>query len=920
MTCSRERKKNNFGLCLSAPHAAALPGVPGRGSGSWAVPRLIFLLVATAVAWAASLSIVPAAELVVPAAELVVSPVEAARGVLQRLLPKQADRFVLATIPAQDGLDVFEVQATGGRVTVQGSSGVAIASGVNWYLTQVCHCDVSWCGDQLNLPEVLPPLEPKIRRTTPYKYRYFFNYCAFSYTLAWWDWPQWERMIDWMALHGINLPLAVSGQEATWQTLYRKLGLTDAEIGQFLVGPAYLPFGWMGCMDGWGGPLPQSWIDRHRDLQQRILARERQLGMTPVLQGFTGHVPMALQRKFPAAKFRQLPSWCGFPGTSFIDPLDPLFRQIGRQFVEEQTRQFGTDHLYASDTFIEMSPPSNDPAFLTDMGRAVYGAMHDADPEAVWVMQGWLFVNNPGFWKPPQSRALLTSVADDRLLLLDLMCEADPAWKRTEAFYGRPWVFCILQTFGDTVSLHGGLPQIAANLAQARQDPQAGKLRGLGHIMEGLGCNPAVHDFLADMTWSQDVPPVEDWLTGYVQRRYGRVQPQAQEAWRLLLPAVYSSPGPIGTVICSRPSLQLGGATSPLKVSQAWQRLLDAAGDLQTRDTYQFDLVNVARQALGGLAGPIYGDLVAAYRGQDRAALQDAGRRLLALIDDIDKLLGTRRELLLGRWLSDARRWATNDTERQLYEWNARNQITLWGPRDSVLHEYAHKQWSGMLCGFYRPRWQQFVDRLDAALAAGQPLDAEQFEQDIRQWEERWTHEQAAAAAGASTPQLQTEPSGQPVEVARRLWEKYGQSLTARDAVSLTTDKPVTCSHALPPYPAHLANDGWSRDTNSFWATDVNVNQEAWWQVDFERPTTIGRVVVVGYYGDRRFYGFTVETSRDGKRWDLVADRRDNREPSTARGLTCRFPAQEVRYLRVTLTHNSANTGRHLVEVMAFEK
>ena len=107
------------------------------------------------------------------------------------------------------------------------------------------------------------------------------------------------------------------------------------------------------------------------------------------------------------------------------------------------------------------------------MGRAVLGAMRDADPEAVWVMQGWLFVNNPGFWKPPQSRALLTSVPDDRLLVLDLMCESDPAWKKTEAFYGKPWVFCIIQTFGDTVSLHGGLPQIAGNLAAGLDGPEA---------------------------------------------------------------------------------------------------------------------------------------------------------------------------------------------------------------------------------------------------------------------------------------------------------------------------------------------------------------------------------------------------------------------------------------------------------------
>lgn len=860
------------------------------------------------------------------AAESSVSPEEAARGVLQRLIPGDADRFQLEAIPQQDDRDVFEVETGDGRVIVRGSSGVAIASGVNWYLERHCHCDVSWCGTQLKLPDKLPLLDRKVRRTTPFQYRYFFNYCAFSYTMAWWDWPQWERMIDWMALHGINMPLAVTGQEAVWQAVGRKLGLSDAELRQFLVGPAYLPFGWMGCLDGWGGPLPQSWIDRHRDLELKILARQRELGMTPVLQGFTGHVPVALRQKFPQAKFQQLPSWCGFPGTSFLDPLDPLFRQIGKLFVDEQTRLFGTSHLFAADTFIEMSPPSNDPAFLKNMGQAVFGAMQDADPDAVWVMQGWLFVNNPGFWKPPQNEALLTSVPNDRLLLLDLFCEADPAWKKTEAFYGRPWVFCIIQTFGDTVSLHGGLPQISGNLRRAMTDPKVGKLRGLGHIMEGLGCNPVVHDFLADMTWEHEVPQVDGWLAGYLRHRYGREQPQVQAAWKQLLASAYSSPWPMGTVICARPGLGHGYTPGSPKVAQAWKLFLSAADDLQDVDTYQFDLVNITRQTLGGLAGPLYGEIVATYQAKDREALNAASGKFMELISDLDELLATRRELLLGRWLADAQRWATNDDERRLYEWNARNQITLWGPRDSQLHEYAQKQWSGMIRDFYGRRWRMFLDRLDAALATGKPFDNTQFEKDVRLWEEQWTRVTSSPAAQrpstdpATSAAYATEPHGDPVQISRHLLEKYGQTCFERDAVSLTTDKPVTCSHALPPYPAYLANDGWARDTNSYWATDIKVSPEAWWQVDLEKPTSVGRVVVVLYYGDRRHYGFTVEASLDGRQWELVADRRENKELATARGITCQFSPRSVRYLKVTVTSNSANTGRHLVEVMAFEK
>jgi hypothetical protein len=156
--------------------------------------------------------------------------------------------------------------------------------------------------------------------------------------------------------------------------------------------------------------------------------------------------------------------------------------------------------------------------------------------------------------------------------------------------------------------------------------------------------------------------------------------------------------------------------------------------------------------------------------------------------------------------------------------------------------------------------------------------------------------------------------------VARELWDKYGDQFQP-DSLSLTTGKPATCSHALASYPARLANDGRANNTDRYWATDVGIHSgPAWWEVDLQQPTRVGRVVVIGFYGDQRHYGFVVETSQDGKSWDMVADHRDNKSPSTSSGYECRFAARQVRYIRVTQTHNSANSGRHLVEVMAFSE
>lgn len=836
------------------------------------------------------------------------APPAAARALVQRLLPGHADRFEFEVLPAEDGRDVFEIESRGGQIVIRGNTAGSMATGLNWYLNHFCQCHVSLHGRQLDLPDPLPAVRPQVRQVSWARYRYFLNYCCFGYSLPWWDWEQWETLIDWMALHGVNMPLSVTGQEAVWQSVCRRLGMNDEEIREFLAGPPFLPFQWMGCLDGWGGPLPQDWIDRHAELQQRILARQRELGMTPVLQGFTGHVPAALADRLPDARLHRI-RWIEWE-THLLDPLDPRFAQIARLYLEEQTRRFGTDHLYAADTFIEMTPPSGELEYLQRLSQAIYQGMVDSDPQAVWVLQGWAFMFQRKFWTQDRIRAFLDAVPDDRMAVLDLYCESRPMWNETEAFCGKPWLWCNIQNFGNTVFLGGPLHKIAADLAAARRHPDGGRLVGLGFVNEGLGYNPVVHDLMFELAWHDEPPDLEAWIGRYLQHRYGSANADAAEAWSRLLATVYNSSPRANSIIARQPGLG-GGAAGPanLAVVQAWRKLLDAADALSGADTYRYDLVHVARQVLSSQAAVWQRRAVAAWRAKDAAAFESAAQRFLDLLQDLDQLLATRPEFLLGRWLEDAKRWGRDDAARATFEWNARRVLTLWGTGPAI-DDYASKEWSGLIAGYYRPRWQRFFDELAACLRQDKPFDEKTFHADLRPWMAQWSD-------GRETyPDV---PQGDSVAVARQLWEKYADEFRP-DALSLTTGKPVTCSHALPPHPAHLANDGWASSTDAYWATDVGRDPALWWQVDLQTPTAVGRVVVVGYFGDERYYGFTVETSLDGQTWDLAADRRDNRQPSTAEGYTCEFSPRTARYLRITQTHNSANTGRHLVEVMAYPR
>lgn len=72
------------------------------------------------------------------------------------------------------------------------------------------------------------------------RFRYYQNVCTTSYSFVWWSWKQWENHIDWMALNSFNFVLAFNGQEAIWDRVYRKLGLTTNGIDQQFSGPAFL--------------------------------------------------------------------------------------------------------------------------------------------------------------------------------------------------------------------------------------------------------------------------------------------------------------------------------------------------------------------------------------------------------------------------------------------------------------------------------------------------------------------------------------------------------------------------------------------------------------------------------------------------------------------------------------------------------
>lgn len=702
--------------------------------------------------------------------------VKAVKALIERIIPKQAAFFEVAYIPKESEQDVFEIENVKGKIVLRGNNGVSVASALNYYLRHYCHCLITWNGTNLHLPDSLPVIRGVIRKVSPYRYRYYLNYCTFNYTMSWWNWGRWQQEIDWMALNGINMPLALTGETAIWQKVYKSMGFTHAELSNFFSGPAFFAWFWMSNLDAWGGPLPSHWITTHEELQKKILSRERSLGMTPVLPAFTGHVPPAFKKKFPQAKINEV-RWTDFPAVNLLSPADSLFTIIGKKFLKEQTKEYGTSHFYSADIFNEMKPPSDDSLYLNNISREVYKSMYAADTNARWVMMGWLFYSDPHFWEPAQIRALLNAIPESKMIILDLWSENHPVWNRTDAYYGKPWIWNMLHNFGGRIYLGGCMPCVVNQPASLLKDPIAGKLKGLGLTMEGTEQNPVLYQLMLDNVWRNTPVDLNKWIVRYVYQRYGRLNPDAIRAWKLLVHSVYIKPpsgyGGLESVITTRPRI-ITFRDGPVfnynydSLFLAWKILLKAAPSLRNNDGYQYDLVNTGRQVLSDEADLIEREIAKAWQSGNIAAFKDLSKRYLSLITDMDQLLATRKDFLLGKWLRDARSWGITPKEKNLYEFNARDLITLWGNQTSTLHDYASKEWSGLLDGFYKQRWERFFNYALHCLKDSKQLDMKYYDTQIEKWEWTWVN-------GHNTyPDI---PKGDPVNISQRLYRKYAESI-----------------------------------------------------------------------------------------------------------------------------------------------
>jgi alpha-N-acetylglucosaminidase len=583
----------------------------------------------------------------------------AATAVLIRTIPDYVHKFELkydptlassssiTTLPSKAGKkegdpvlpnaedDHYHIQAVNGKVTVTANSGVALTHGAYQYIKQQLKGQVTWgverTGMQLNLSSVAwPDFDSGIVKSNA-PVRYAWNTCTFSYTAAFWDEARWLKEIDWMALHGVNFPLAATGQEYVYMVMFQRYyNISLTELQDWFAGPAFLTWQRFGNIQKFAGPLPNEWIVAQKDLNLYILKNMRALGMKPVLSCFPGHVPTAFQKKYPNAKISPSSPWNGFPSdmtsVPFLDPSDPLFLALGSQFLTVQQEIFGTDNYYACDTFNEVDPTNASEEYLKLSSKVVADAIAAVDPKGVWMIQAWTFKFS--FWTYSRTQAYLSGVPIGKLIILDLESMIEILAPNFNYYFGHFWVFNLLHNFGGNRAVYGPLTTMStttagpyAYLPSANAGGTNGnRMAGIGFTPEAIEQNPAVYEMLTD-TFFRPTFDGSQWINDYITQRYqldnpslaggAAVKAVVVKAWAQMRDSVYNSPAEPRTELEWTPFWwkdQYGWQNgNPDGFYQAFLTLLQAAEmseaasgpgkfTLLSQAPFQYDFVDVSRQ------------------------------------------------------------------------------------------------------------------------------------------------------------------------------------------------------------------------------------------------------------------------------------------------------------------------------------
>ena len=321
--------------------------------------------------------------------------------------------------------------------------------------------------------------------------------------------------------------------------------------------------------------------------------------------------------------------------------------------------------------------------------------------------------------------------------------------------------------------MHGSISYVNKEIPRAAS-MEGSTMLGVGITPEGINQNYVVYEYALEKAWHHHENNPKKWLKLYAQARYGFESRDIEQAWMLLLKSVYAYAGDVTIhgkyTICRRPSLKI----QPLKwydeklVKKALKSFIAVTlnDTLTFNEMFRHDLIDLSRQFMQNQGDSLYLQIVDAYKKKNIFDLMKLRASFNGLLQDLDFLLGSHQDFMLGRFLESAKAVASNDDERKIFEYNARNQITIWGP-SAQINDYATKQWNGIVGDYYLPRWKFFFAVLIKSVQEKTSFNQKRFQEDVFKLVE--------LPFNFDNKSYPTTPKGNPVELARKMFKTWSK-------------------------------------------------------------------------------------------------------------------------------------------------
>lgn len=649
------------------------------------------------------------------------------KGLISRTLGDEyVDFFNIELLEDNRGNDYFILYSKDDKIYLKGNNVNSISIALNYYFEHYLNQTFDRFGtSKLIVNGDLPEIDNIIEKNIDMKYRYNYNYVSYGYTMAYWEFEDWEREIDWMALNGFNMALNLVGHEEVVRRFLSEFGFEFSEITSYLTSPIYLPWQFMGNISTIGGELTPKWFEDRAKLSIEIQNRMMDFGISPIHQMFIGYFPY---KENIGVNVIEGSYWSRIKGPGRLDFNNNDLEFIAKVFYDKQRELLGDAKYFAGDLFHE---GGNSYGYnVRELSSKILNLLKDnMGNDAIWIIQSW--AGSP-------SSDSIDSLDKDNIIIVDLHSQLNIRWKgsskfnnmswNNKEFENSNWIFGVLNNFGGRNGLYGHSTYLLNQFYDAKYNAE--HLKGIGHTSEAIGFNNFIDELVTELIFSEELS-MDEFINRYVRNRYGDYDLSLVEAFKILINTVYNPTtdiyheGSSESIINARPSLNITSASKwgsihrsydTKELEKAFKIYLSKYDDFKDSEGYIVDLIDISSEVIINLASEVYEDVKSSYYSNDFNSLSMLKDTFLNLIKLQANILSYNDRKSLKKVMDKIDSFNYDDYFEDTLKYNKKTILTTWYDKlvseDDGLRDYANTDFYDVIGTLYYNRWEKFFGEL----------------------------------------------------------------------------------------------------------------------------------------------------------------------------------------------------------------